>query len=91
MKWIGKSGNKFAVGKSRSVYMVRQDGTLEVRGNDWKECPLDMGLGYCRRSVREMNDKDCKGCTRHPVRGRLDSQKQAILVAEELESLLSPK
>ena len=44
MKWEGEK-DRFAVGVDRSIYVARPDGTLEIRGKAWKECPLDMGGG----------------------------------------------
>ena len=88
MKWEGEK-DRFAVGVDRTIYVAKPDGTLEIRGKAWKECPLDMGRGYCRKNVREMGDKKCKNCLKSPVRGRLDSQEQAILVAEAIERKMS--
>jgi hypothetical protein len=85
VKWIGDK-DKCAVGSDCSVYTAKVNGTLEVRGDRWKECPLDMGNGHCRRrGVREVGGPGCKDCTSNPVKARMDGQEQAISVAEELD------
>jgi len=102
MDWIGDK-DKCAVGCDCSVYTAKADGTLEIRGDNWKECPVDAGKGPCRTRVsfliadrvtrpeRDGTGKECRHCLRNPVRGRLDSQEQAISVAEEIERTFSEK
>ena len=90
MNWEGDNNNKCAVGEGRSIYTAKADGTLEIRGDLWKECPLDVGKGFCRRkSVKEVGGKECRGCLRNPVRAHMDSQEQAISLAEEIENQMS--
>ena len=92
MKWTGDRENKCAVGNDRSVYTAKADGTLEIRGDIWKECPLDLGNGYCRRKgVKEVGSKGCKGCLRNPVKGKMDNQDEAISLAESVEKTILPK
>jgi hypothetical protein len=63
---------------------------LEIRGDIWKECPLDMGRGYCRRkNVRVVGGPECRNCVKNPVRGRMDTQEQAMGLAEEIEKTMS--
>lgn len=79
-------GNRSAIGRDRTVYTANIDGTLEIRGDKWKECPIEAGRGFCgRKNVKFCGDKGCNGCLKNPVRAKMPDQKQAMELAEEIE------
>jgi len=87
MEWVGiGGGDKHAVvedGKAYTIFTARSDGTLEIRGPKWKECPLEANKP-CRRQGLVRVPEKCKVCSYNPVCGHWGDQRTAVKMAEAI-------
>jgi len=85
MEWTRHRNGKLTVAKGEmgpTIYRANPDGTLLIFGADWKECLMER----CKRvKCGEWgDDKKCRRCVRNGT-ARLDSQRQAVEVAELIQ------
>ncbi len=84
---------KEAISGEMGFLVAEDDGTLHAFGGRWKECPRPMKP--CPRSGREpmpevynKESEKCKYCS-YSGRMKLDSQEQAIRIAEIIAEIYS--